>query len=168
MKRGQTSLAIPIITFALIVIILLFAAPFFLKIFNSVVNPLQPILGNQSSAAGDAVGSISSSFTKWWDILIVMAFLANILIFLISAFLIDTHPAFALVFLLAGFFTIIFAPMIMDAVTQIWELPAFATESGQLPITNFLREYYGAIVTGVMMIGGIILYSRIRGGGRGV
>lgn len=165
-KKGQ--LAIPIITFTIIVIFLLFIAPFMLKIFNSIVNPLQPILGNQSLAAGGAVQKISDTFTTWWDWVIMLVFILNVLIFLVSAFLIDTHPAFALVFLLAGFFNILFAPTVLDAVQKIWDSPQFSLENTQLPITKFLLDHFGAVITGVMFLGGVILYGRIRSGGRSV
>lgn len=165
-KRGQ--LAIPIITLAIIIITLLFMAPFILKIFNSVITPLQPIIGNQSGDAGRAIEKINSTFTVWWDYLIFLIFILNIIIFLVSAFLVDTHPAFALVFLLAGLFTVLFAPTALDGVIKVWDSSQFSLEASQLPITKFILDNFGAIVTGVMILGGIILYARIRSGGRGV
>lgn len=165
-RKGQ--LAIPIITLAIIFIAFLFIAPFVMKIFNSVMEPLQPVLGNQSSEAGLAVAAIDNTFGTWWDYAIVFGFLTNIILFLVSAFLVDTHPAFAAVFLLAGFFTVIFAPSAVEGVEKIWDSPDFTEENNDLPITRFFLDYYGAILTGVMVLGGIILYARIRTGGRGV
>jgi len=165
-KKGQ--LAVPLITFAVLVIMLLFLAPFMLKIVNSILSPFGTMIGNQSAAAGAGVSSVHGSFVTLWDIVISLAFVAAMLIYLVSAFLVDTHPAFALVFLLAGFFTVIFAPIALDAVDNMWDSPEFLTESNQLTITGFIKDYFGVIIMGVMILGGVILYARIKYGGRGV
>ena len=164
-KKAQ--LAVPIITMAIIIIGLIFIAPMILKMVNAVVTPFQSVIGNQSSFAGESVGVVQNTFVNMWDWVIFIAIILNIMLFLVSAFLIDTHPAFIFVFILAGFFMVLFAPTIVeDAVGRMWDMSAFDTERTQLPVTEFVKDYFGAIMVGIMVLGGVILYARVKAGGR--
>jgi hypothetical protein len=165
-KKGQ--LDIPIIGFVVVVLILLFLAPFMLKIVRTGTTGFQTAIGNQSEEAGENVAHVRETFTGFWDAVIALAFLANIILFLVSAFLIDVHPSFVLIFMLTGFFTLIFAPIVLDSLQQIWGLSEFSQETAQLPITSFILNHFGKIITAVMLIGGVVLYSKFKffGGGR--
>ena len=165
-KRGQ--LAIPIITFAILVVLLLFTAPLVLKVANVILTPFGTAIGDQDNTAGNAITSIHDTITSWWDIIVMIGLALFILLFLLSAFLVDTHPAFMIVFMLAGAFTVMFAPLTLDALEKIWDSDEFFIENNQMPMARFVLDYYGSIITGVMILGGVILYARIRSGGRGV
>jgi hypothetical protein len=162
-KKGQ--LEFPLITFIVVVIGLILLSPFILKIFNSFVTPFGSAVGNITPQAGVNVAHIASTFVGFWDFVIIFAFLVNIILLLITAFLADTHPAWLILFVIFGFLTMIFAPEVMVVLTKIYDSPQFALEVSQLVMVDFFREYFGLILVGIYFIAGVILYSKFKWGG---
>jgi hypothetical protein len=161
-KRGQ--MEIPIITFIVIVAGLIILAPFVLKIMGSILTPFGSAVGNVTTEAGTNVAFIQTTFVNFWDWVILIAFTINVVMLVISAFLVNTHPIFLVMYIIFGIFTFIFAPMIKDILDKIYADPNFALQVSQLPITDFLREYLAIILLVIFFISGIIMYSKIRGG----
>jgi hypothetical protein len=170
-KKGQIEFSI--LVFIAVIVGLLVIAPIMLKIVNTILTPFGSSIGNQSVMAGASVTKIQGSFTDFWDWVIVIAFLVNIILLLVSSFLIDTHPIFMIIFIVFGIFTFIFAPMVLDAVDKIYEQPTFtgATDgtdiTTQIPMTDFLRTNLNIILLGIYFLCGIIIYSKFKmlGGG---
>lgn len=161
-KRGQ--IEIPIITFVILVVALLIMAPFVLKIINSILTPFSSSVGNVTAQAGTNVSFIKDTFVNFWDFVLLCAFLINVILLLVSAFLVDTHPVFIIFYILSGIFLFSFAPGINDVIDKIYNDPRFALEVSQLPIMDFIRQYLGLILLGIFIISGIIMYAKIRGG----
>ena len=88
----------------------------------------------------------------------------------ISAFLIDAHPIFIILYVIMNFFILIFGNHVISALDTIYDMAQFSTEVAYLPFVDALRIYYGEIIIGLMIISGIIIYGKIRffgmGGGR--
>jgi hypothetical protein len=172
-KNGQIDA--PIITFAILVVGLIFFAPLALKIFNSIDSGLTPALGNVSAgAAGQtAFHSVMTTVTTFWDKVIIAFFLFAVVMLLISSFMIDTHPVFVILYLLVCFGTIIFIPNILQAADNIYsDQINFHQEIASLTYVGFLKENFAVILLGIMIISGIIIYGKISlapsnsGGGR--
>ncbi len=162
-KRGQ--LEYPLITFIIVVFALILLSPFILKIFNSFVTPFGSAVGNVTEQAGVNVAHVTTVFVGFWDFVILIAFVINVLLLFITAFLVDTHPIFLIVFILFGVFTMIFAPEVLQVLDKIYDSPQFALEVSQIEMVDFLRNYFGLIIVGIYFICGIILYSKFMWGG---
>ena len=161
-KRGQVS-QFPILTAVGIILLLLFLAPFMLKIVNDPLDKFQDAITNQSTDAGEAVGTVKDTFLNFWDTLIIIAFTITMVLLLISAFLIDVHPIFSLLYILLCFFTMIFAPMVLDVLDQIYEHAQFSGLVGSyLPLTSFVRSNFAVIILSIMVLSGIIMYAKFK------
>lgn len=162
-KKGQIgALAIPIITFAVIVLGLIFIAPFMLKIIDETSEPLNESFSNINPEYQGY--SVFQKFRNIFDVtLIVIMFFFGILM-LISAFLVDTHPAFLIVYIILAVFLFLFAPAILDAGDRIWESSDFVQQRGELPLTDFVRESFGVVMVGFYLLSGVILFAKVRGG----
>lgn len=161
-KKG--TLDYPIITVIFILIALLFLAPIMLKIVTEVTTPFANSLNNVSAGSGDVVTSISNTFVTFWDKVIMIAFLINLVLLILSAFLIRTHPFFIVLYIALSIFTMIFAPTIIDVVDKLYDSAQFVGETASLPMLDFLRNYFGIVILGIMIITGIIIYARFKGG----
>jgi hypothetical protein len=159
-KRGQ--LENPIIIFIMVVIGLIFLAPIILKVANTVLDPFADAVGNQTEQAGVNVRHVKTTFVNFWDWVIIIAFGINVLLLFITAFLVDTHPVFLVLYILFAFFTMIFAPEILQAVDQIYDGGQFTEEVNSIPMIDFIRTYFGLIIMGVIFLSGVVMYGKYR------
>jgi hypothetical protein len=158
-KRGQFG----IVTFVGLFLVLLFLAPILLKMVREPISKFSDAIGNQNEEAAAAVDSIEGTFTNLWDMVILIAFLINILLLFISSFFIDTNPIFFVFYILTVFLLVVFAPNILDAVNRVWDEPAFNEETGiHLVLTSFLLNNFGAVVLSIIILSGIIMYAKIK------
>lgn len=167
-KRGQ--LDYPIITFIVIIIMLIIFAPIGLKIIRNFQAALSPQFGNitYGQPAQAAVNTILTTTISFWDELIVWMFFIAILLLIISSIFIDTHPFWIFLYVLLSFFTIIFAPDIIDSIGTIYDSAEFTQEVASLSFMNFLRNNFGTFLVGIMIFTGIIIFGKIalfRSGG---
>lgn len=168
-KRGQ--LDNPLVTFAIIVIALMIFAPVMLKIFMNIDTSFGNSLGNVSAGGALAktnFGAVTTPLITFWDKVIVAAFFLSILLLFVSAFLIDAHPFFIVLYILLNFFLILFAPTMITAVDNIYDSANFATEVASLTFLDTLRSNFTVFLVGMMVITGIIIYGKLAffGGGR--
>jgi len=162
-RKGQFD--IPILGFIIVLIILLILSPILYKVFTSVINPFQAQIGNMSAEAGASVGAISTTFTNFWDFMIVFVFVLNVILILLAAFLIDVHPVFFALYLLAGFFIFMLAPSLTTMLDAIHA--QYGAEMAILNYTSFIASHFWIIVLGIYVISAIIMYAKLRtGGGR--
>ena len=166
MNNKKAQMEFSIITFIAVIVMLIILAPFMMKIFNSFLTPFGNAVGNQTAVAGENVAHIQSVVVGFWDFVIIMAFLINVILLLITAFLVDTHPVFLIMYIMFGFFTFIFAPELSTVLDKIYDSPQFATELTNLAMVDFLREYLMLVILGIYFITGIIIYSKFRWGGQ--
>ena len=158
-NRGQ----IGVVAIVGVIIALLFMAPIFLNIVNTTVGEFSDAINNTSPTASDAVDSIKGTYTGLWDWVLILIFGLNVLLLLISAFFIDTHPAFILVFIMVAFFTLAFAPNILDATDKIYTDAHYAGEvNAYLPFMDFIRNNFGAVILAIFFLSGIIMYAKIK------
>ena len=158
-KKAQ---AISIIFFFVAIVGLFIVSIVILRMTNVILTPFQAQIGNMSSTAGTTVTSIQSSFVRWWDPVIVLLFVFQIVLLLISAFLIDIHPAFILVYILSVFFLFIMGNFALSALDSIWEVMATATELAQTPLQQFIINHFGITMLGVVILSGVVMYAKIK------
>lgn len=172
LKKGQ--LDYPIITFFILVFGLILLAPIMLKIFINIRDPISNNFGNMSGQGGQLAqanfNSVINTGINFWDKIITAAFILAVLLLFVSAFLIDTHPFFIILYIALNLMLILFAPDIVDSLGNIYDNANFATEVAQLTFINYIRVHFGLILVAIMVITGIIIYGKVAlfgsGGGR--
>lgn len=161
--NNKAQLDFPFITFVFIVFGLLLLAPIVLKVFNSVQDNLSPQLGNMTGGAiaQDSFNTVMNTATTFWDKVVIFAFVVAVILLFISAFLIDTNPFWIILYVFVAFLTILFAPNIIDSLENIYGSATFADEVTQLTMVDYLRNNFGALLVGIMVITGIIIYGKV-------
>ena len=154
----------PIITWVILVFGLMLLAPVFLKIFTSIQTPLSTQLGNITNGGAVAqanFNSVMNTTVNFWDKVILFAFILATLLLLISAFFIDTSPFWIILYLFISFMLVLFAPDIIGALDNIYNSAQFTTEVARLTFIDSLRTNFGAILVGVIVLSGIIIYGKL-------
>lgn len=161
-KKAQTDF--PILMVAFMIIGLLILSPIILKIFISMRDGLGAGFGNVTNGgveAQTAYNSVMNTAINAWDKVVVAFFVLMILLLFVSAFMIDAHPFFIILYILMAFFLILIAPNMIEAVDKIYDSSIFATETAMLVFMNSLRSHYAEYLVGLMVITGIIIYGKI-------
>ena len=160
MKKAQAD----IVTFAVVVIVLIIIAPVLLKIVTSSVGGFVGGLNVVDNRSANTVAVIQNQFTSFWDIIIVSAMFASIILMLVTSFLVPVHPIFIFLYIITCFLTMVFMPQLIQIANGVWGASGISDVSIHLPITQFIMEYYPIILLAVMIITGIIMYSKAQGG----
>ena len=157
-----------IITFVGLMFVLLLLAPFVVKIVRSSVGGFSDAITTVNAEAGANVDAIEDTFINMWDWVIFLVFSLNVLLLLISSFFIDTHPAFVIVYIMAVFFLMMFAPSMADTVETVFYDSAMTNmttghQAGALlPTTEFLINNFGTVLLGIIVLSGIIMYAKFK------
>ena len=160
---NKTKAQTDIIVLVGVIISLMILAPVMLKIFNSIMTETIPILNESSTDAGDAMTKIEDTFINFWDYLIVTAMFVAVILLFVSAFMIDTHPIFLIMYIIIAFGLMTFSPYLTSPVSNILSMPQFSTELGQIPMTSFMITNFNLILLGIIVLSGIILYGKFKG-----
>lgn len=160
-KKASTD----VLTFIVVVIVLLLLAPIILKISNSILDPITTQLNSTNTDAGLAVAEIHESFISFWDWVVAIAFLINIVMLFVFAFLAGPHPIFAVFYLIISVITLMFSKYLITPITTIFGMSEFSTEVLQLPIINFIVTRFDIIILGIIIVTGIIMYSSFKSEG---
>lgn len=170
-KKGQMDY--PIITFVVLIIFLLIFGPIFIKMLTQTKETLSPALGNQTygEVAQQTTDSIINTTISFSDKMMIFLFVIFIIVLIVSSVLIDTHPFWIFLYIFISFLFIITAPNIIESLDTIYESGNFVNEVNQLNFLVWLKDNFGSIIVGVMVLTGIIIYGKIAlfrnsGGGR--
>jgi uncharacterized oligopeptide transporter (OPT) family protein len=164
-RKGQIEFSL--VAFIGILVMLIVVAPLLLKVVKTANQGVSNALGNVTGGAEgkQSMEHITNTFVSFWDWVIMICFLLSVVLLLLSAFLIDTHPAWIIVYILFGFLMFLLVPAIQDTMDKIYNTSQLATEVSSLPMTDFVRDNLWIICLGVFFISGIIIYAKIRLGG---
>lgn len=158
-KKGQFG----IITLVAILLVLLFLAPVLLKIVRTSVGGFATALNNTNSEAASVVEETYTTFINLWDYVIIAVFGISVVMLFLSAFFIDTHPAFVILYIFVSFLVMAFTTSMVDIVNKLWDHSQFAVETGvYLTMTEFLKNHFAGVILGIMVLSGIIIYAKIR------
>lgn len=165
-KNKKALGTVDIITFVAVIVGLFILAPVLLKVVNESVGGFSTAI-NQSGSGGEEasarVNAIQNTFVTFWDILIMIGFLVNVVMLLVFSFMVDTHPLFLIFYIFTAMILMMFAPYTLAPVSQILGMSEFATELTQLPLTSFMITHFSLILLGIIVLSGIILYAKFRG-----
>lgn len=164
LRNKKAQIDNPVMIVAIMIIGLLFLAPVVLKIMMTTQTQVANSLGNISSGGDIAktnFNAVMNTAVNTWDKVIMIAFFLLIVLLFVSAFLIDAHPIFIILYILSNMFLVLFAPNIIDAVDKVYDSPTFAGEIAKLTFMDTLRTYYGEFLVGIMIITGIIIFGKL-------
>jgi hypothetical protein len=170
-KKGQIT---GIIAFVVILITLILLAPIFMKIVITPTNKIIDSFGNidPTNKSVEATTFIQTKFTSLFDWVLFAFFMINVILLLVSSFLVDVHPAFLVIYLIGAFVLMMFAPTFMLSADRFWNDPAFIVEDGQnlgnyMPIMKWIFENFGLVTIGVIVLSGLIMFGKYRFGSSG-
>jgi len=159
-KKGQIEFSPALLIAGIIVLLIL--APVILKVFSSVKTGMGDALNSTDPTAVKQMDYVLDTGTTFIDYLLVIMFFVNLIILFISAFFIDTHPMFLVLFIMFAFIFILLLPNMMDAVDQVWA--KFPAETNDLPLSDWIRTNMVMFTLGVFMLSGIIMYAKFKWG----
>jgi len=160
-KSGQAG----IITFLALMVGLFILAPVVLKISNSVLGGFSDALNDTSQEASQRIDYVHDTFVGFWDWVIAIAFFTNVIMLFVFAFMVDSHPIFALFYFISAAITLMFSNTILAPAQVIFGTEALSTEILQLPVTGFIVNAFNIILLGIIFVTGVIMYGKFRGGG---
>lgn len=160
-KRGQIT---SIIAFVVVVIFLVIMAPFLVKLVVTPSQKFSDALGaiDQTNKSVEAVAKITGTFTNTFDYLIIFFFLFNVVILLISSFLVDVHPAFIVVYIVALFFLFMLTPSMETMMDKIYSNTSFTDEVAFLPLTTWIMNNFSSVIFGVAILSGVIMFGKYK------
>jgi hypothetical protein len=162
-KIGQVDM--PIIGFVVLVAALIFLAPVMLKVFHVIQPAISNGLSNSTGSAGVVAAanfnSVMSPLVNMWDKIMVFLFFLAVIILLVSAFLVDTHPFWIILYIMMAFFLVLITPNIMSAAQTLYG-GAFVTEGNQLTFMSWIIDNFSFVLVGLFVITGVIMYGKIR------
>lgn len=158
-KKAQAE---SIIIFFFMAIAIFITSIIILRLTNAVISPFQAQIGNFSAPAGAAVGYVHERFTSVWDYAIVFFFFLNIIVLLVSSFLVDVHPAFIIIYIFAVMFLFIFGNSGLYVLDAMWNAFGTATETAQTPLEQFVINNFNMIMIGIVILSGVIMYGKFR------
>lgn len=161
-KKGQ----IDIISFVYVFIGVILIGIMVLYTLNNVVGKMSETLNSTSVEASNRMESIKTTFVSFWDKIIGVAYIINVVMMFVFAYGVVTSPIYALFYIISAIFTLIFAPYAIAPVETIFGLDTFTTEVSQLTITSFLLSKFGVLILGVIVVSGILMYIRAKNGGQ--
>ena len=86
----------------------------------------------------------------------------NMILLFISAFLIDIHPAFVVVYIITVILMFVFGNYALYMLDNIWNAIGTSVETAQTPIEQFLINNFTIIMLGVVILSGIIMYAKFK------
>lgn len=151
-------------TFVIIIFMVLFLIPLLFNFVTHILDRYDDELASENAEAGAEVTSILGKFQGMIDGAIIFGFFILIIIMFISAFLIDIHPAFIVIYILSAIVVFVLVPFGFSAVDRLWESSQLVAQQAQLPLLNFLRNSIGPFLVAIYFLTGIILFTKLRGG----
>lgn len=162
-KRGQ---ALSIIFFFAIIVSVFIVSFILMMVVQKTLTPFQSSIGNVTAKAGTNVGYIQSSFTTWWDYAVMFIFFINIVILFTSAFFVDIHPSFFVLYIFACLFLVIFGYSMltsMDAIKdKMNEILTPTSLSVLMPMTNWMADNFNMVMLGIIILSGIVMYAKFK------
>lgn len=159
MKKGQAE---SVIIFIGIVVAIFLTSIILLRLTNEILTPFANQLAPYSNQSATVVNSVHDSFTHVWDWVIILLLLFNIILLLVSAFLIDIHPAFLVIYIIAILFLVIFMNTFAAVIDSVWNAVGTATETAQTPLQQFVINNFNIIMLGIIALSGVVMYAKFK------
>ena len=172
-KKGQ---ALSIIFFFVIVLGVFIIAVLLMSLVNTVLDPFKSQVALISNESATNVGSIQNSFVSVWDWVVILLFLFNTVILLISSFMVDIHPAFLIIYIIAVMFLFMFGSTILGSLNDVYDPSGiFGTGNvsqggnaiSEMPLTSWFLNNFTMVILGIVIISGVIMYAKFKFGNSG-
>jgi len=161
-KRGN-SFVLPMATFIAVIVGILIISVVFIKLSNEILTPFGSQVGNMSRNAGLGVTKVADTFYEMWDWIIVISLVVQLVLLMASAFFIDTHPFFLILFIISNAFLIMFASGFETVLSEIFNSNDFSLlVITYMPMANFIRNNLMTIILGSMIMAGMAIFAKIR------
>lgn len=151
----------PLATFIIIVVAVLIVGVFMSYLLNTILTPIGATFGNESLTAGTTVTYVTNVFNNFWDWVIVMVILLNMILLFITAFLIDTHPAFVVFYIFSCFVLFITGGALTMLLDDFYDNPVFLATVAHLPLSDFIRTHFMMVLLGTMALSGVVIYAKV-------
>lgn len=163
-KKAQLS---SIIAFIGVVILLIIMTPIILKVGYTMLNTTQTNFANLDSTnkSVDVISSTKNTMTNSLDWAVMILIILNMLLLFVTAFLIDVHPAFVIIYIIGAFVLVLTAPYTIIVAEKIYGMSDFAGAGGvtqYIPMLEFMVNNFGVFIVGVLVMTGIIMYAKIK------
>jgi len=151
-------------TFFTVVILMIVTGLIVLYVLNQVMGGLSTAMNTTSPDAVAEGENIVNLTTNLFDYLLIIGMLVNVILLFVSSFYINTHPVFFIVYLMSAFILILLAPNVLNAVDMVWgEINTLdATITPNLPLTDFIRTNMMGFLLSIIILTGVIMYSKFR------
>lgn len=146
--------------FVAVLIGLLIIAPILIKVVVSATGGFFTAMNTTSPYAVSQGQGAVTSFLNFFDYLVIIGILVNILLMFISAYFIDTSPLFVPLYIIFSFILVLFLPNLIDAVDKVWA--KFPDSSTYLQYTEFAKNHSLEISIIVIILTGIIMYAKLN------
>lgn len=168
-KKAQAQ---SIIIFFVVVVAILIVSIILLRLTNEILTPFASQLTHFNNQSANTVTAINNSFAIVWDWVIVLLFLFNIILLLISSFMVDIHPAFVIVYIICVIFLVIFGNEFGYIIDQVWGSIGTTVETAQTPMQQFIINNFMYFMLGIIALSGLVMYAKFKywggtGGGVG-
>ena len=163
-KKGQFDF--PIITFAIIGIILIIVLVMGFKILNSFVEPVSNVFGglNGGQQANQSVMKMKGQAITFLDQGYLLIIIFMIIGVGLTLYFININPVWIFLFIVFSLVTVMVVPNLLSLPETILQRPSFATENSQLTTVNFIESNFIYIIIGIIVLSGVLLYGKIGGG----
>jgi len=170
-NKGQLS---GVAFFIMLVIIMIIVAPIILKVGFTILDTTSTQLStiDSTNVSSDNVNFVKNKIVGTFDWTIMVLVVINMLVLLVTAFLIDIHPAFLVIYIIGAFAMVITLPYTMSIAEKIYGSTQFSVGADNvvqyIPMTEFMLNNFGTIMVGILILSGIIMYAKFRsssGGG---
>lgn len=169
-KKGQ---ALSIVAFFVIVLAVFILAVLLMSLVNTVLTPFRTNIALVDERASDTVGYIQEKFTAVWDWSIALLFIFNLLLLFYSAFMVDVHPAFLVLYIIAVMFLIMFGGTIVGALDALYNpagvfgtgnLTAGGDAISEMPIVSWLLNNFTLVILAIIILSGVVMYAKFKFG----
>jgi hypothetical protein len=160
-KKGQAE---SVIIFVGLIVAILIISILILRITNEILTPFANQMGTLEGGNESAtqINNIHNSFTGMWDWVVLILFFFNVILLLVSAFMVDIHPAFLLVYIIAIIFLVIFMNTFAYVLDSVWGAVGTSVETAQTPLQQFLINNFSMIILGIIFLSGVVMYSKFK------
>lgn len=163
-----------IISFVVVVVTLIFLAPILLKLTLVPIDKFTTALNSSGDYSMNRsvkdINFIRTKFTSMFDYVIMAFFFFSIILLLITSFLVDVHPAFLIVYIIARFMLMLLAPATLTGLNYIYGREGSITQFSQgtdnvvqyIPLTAWVLDNFTIVILGVFVLSGIIMFGKYR------
>lgn len=161
MKKGQIDF--PLITIAVLIVLIILIAPIVLKILNTFQTAITPAFANITGGemSSQTANYILGTGANFMDGIMIFLFFTWVIVLIVSSIMIDTHPFWIFLYIIMALLLVVTIPNVTDALDVVYESANFSSEVAQLQGLGFIRDHYGEILVGLMVLTGVLMYGKL-------